>query len=103
MINENLFYAEFGRRLRAARDERGLTQQAVAKSTKLSRASLANIERGRQRILLNTLVDLAMAVGVSPQGLLPDVATTEPVDVAELLKGRPRAERDWILRSLPKN
>lgn len=65
-------YKEFGRRLRHARKAAELTQDAVSERVGLSRTSITNIEKGRQRIPLHALFLLASAVGVSPAALLPE-------------------------------
>lgn len=65
------FYEELGRRLREAREAAGLTQEELAFRVKLSRASVANIERGHQRVALHQFVELAQALGVEPIKLLP--------------------------------
>ena len=43
------FYAEVGRRVRMAREAAGLTQDALADQVELSRTSVTNIEKGRQK------------------------------------------------------
>ena len=65
-------YKEFGRLLKSARKDAGLTQNEVAGRVGLSRTSITNIERGTQHIPLHQLFLLASAVGVSPDALLPD-------------------------------
>jgi transcriptional regulator with XRE-family HTH domain len=65
------FYEEFGRRVREAREKAGLTQKAVAERLRITRSSVANIEAGRHRILIHQAVDLADALGVSVDELLP--------------------------------
>lgn len=65
------FYEELGRRIRDAREAAGLTQEDLAQRVALSRASVANIERGNQRVALHQFVELAQALGVEPVRLLP--------------------------------
>ncbi len=48
-----------------------VTQENLAKLVGLTRTSLTNIEKGRQKILLHTFADLASALGVRPAELLP--------------------------------
>lgn len=73
------FYVDFGRRVRAAREHGGLTQQALADALALTRSSVANIEAGRQRALLHMTAAISGATGVSPADLLPgDPAPTSP-------------------------
>ncbi|MDY7092610.1 MAG: helix-turn-helix transcriptional regulator [Acidobacteriota bacterium] len=68
-----LFYSDFGQRLAQARRRSGreLTQHELAERIGLSRSSLANIERGRQRVHLHVLVRLAEALEMPPSELLP--------------------------------
>ncbi|MBU6481638.1 MAG: helix-turn-helix domain-containing protein, partial [Nitrospirae bacterium] len=47
------FYSQFGRLVRAHRCRNRLTQQQLSKRLKMSRASIANIELGRQKIPLH--------------------------------------------------
>ena len=91
-------YIEFGRRLRAARRRVALSQEEVARRVGLSRTSITNIERGRQRIPLHTLFLLASAVDCEAADLLPD--HTGPTDGASLLEdmleGLSDVDRDWV-------
>lgn len=64
-------YVQIGRRVRKARKRSSLTQAMVADRTSLSRTSIANIERGEQRFMVHCLFELASALGVSPEKLLP--------------------------------
>lgn len=66
------FYAEVGRRVRRARERAGLTQDALASRVSLSRTSVTNIEKGRQKVLLHMLCNLADALGVTPEVLMPE-------------------------------
>jgi transcriptional regulator with XRE-family HTH domain len=65
-------YSRFGRQLRAARKDAGLTQQELAERVGLTRTSITNIESGAQHISLRQLYLLAAAVGLPPARLLPD-------------------------------
>lgn len=73
LLNDQVaFYAEVGRRVRHARERAGLTQDALAGRVSLSRTSVTNIEKGRQKVLLHTLCNLADALGVTPDVLMPE-------------------------------
>lgn len=62
----------FGRRVAFQRRAAGLTQQQLADKVKLSRASIANMETGRQGdVGLSTLFALADAFGIAPVDLIP--------------------------------
>lgn len=73
---KDAFYVEVGQRVRSARERAGLTQDALALRVALSRTSVTNIERGRQRVLLHTLWDIASVLGVEPVALLPEMPKT---------------------------
>ena len=75
--NSSQVYFELGRLLRQARDRRGLTQAEVAASVGLTRTSVSNIEKGRQKMLLHSLYDFAGALGIEPASLLPQVTQTQ--------------------------
>ena len=100
VITNKAFYTEVGRRIRDARKKIGLTQEALASLASLTRTSITNIEKGRQRLLLHTLADLAWALHVDPAQLVPsrDIATTKNLE--ELLKDRPAETREWVLRTV---
>jgi transcriptional regulator with XRE-family HTH domain len=72
LSDQSAFYAEVGRRVRLARERAGLTQDVLAARVLLSRTSITNIERGRQKVLLHTFCSLADALGVAAAVLLPD-------------------------------
>ena len=50
-----------------------MSQTQLALTAGLTRTSVANIEGGRQKILLHTLVVFAEALGVEPGSLIPAV------------------------------
>jgi transcriptional regulator with XRE-family HTH domain len=83
-------YRMFGHRLRELREERSITQDELAKRVQLSRASITNIEKGRQRVLLHQLVKFADALDAKPSELMPAAgASAEPAlrdDVARVVK-----------------
>ena len=70
-------YAAFGRRVRIRRDELRLTQADLAAKVGLSRASIANIEGGRQAVLLHQFLALAEALTIPPMDLIPSVQSVD--------------------------
>jgi len=92
------FYEEVGRRIRDARKRRNpkLTQQGLAELVSLTRTSITNVERGRQKFLLHTLADLAKALQVEPASLLPRLEAEPERNLEDALKDRPRSEKEWI-------
>ena len=76
------FYVLLGNRVRLFRQQRGLTQEQIGSrlTPTMTRASLANIETGKQRVLAHTLIQLSAALDVS----LDDLTRAEPIaDVAQ--------------------
>lgn len=57
-------YRHIGLKVAESRARLGLTQENVAGKIGLSRASLANIESGRQRIMLHQLYALTKVLGL---------------------------------------
>jgi transcriptional regulator with XRE-family HTH domain len=84
------FYLAVGSRIAARRAGR-ITQEALASRASLTRTSIINIEKGRQQILLHTLVDIANALQVSPIELIPEM---ESID--NLLRDKPQKALEWI-------
>lgn len=68
---ESELYEELGRLVRQHRERLEMSQERLAEAIELSRASIANIETGRQRIPLHHLYRLARALKVEAGALLP--------------------------------
>ena len=69
---KNPINVAFGKAVAQRREELELTQSVLAGLVGMSRASIANIEKGRQNVLLHHLYDLAAALEMSKVGdLLP--------------------------------
>jgi transcriptional regulator with XRE-family HTH domain len=64
-------YEAFGAQVRERRTAMRLTQLELATRIKLTRGSVANIEAGRQSVLLHQFLDIAVALRVEPARLLP--------------------------------
>ncbi|MEY9981435.1 MULTISPECIES: helix-turn-helix domain-containing protein [Bradyrhizobium] len=69
-MDSNL-YRLFGDRVRELRETRSVTQEELARRVQLSRASITNIEKGRQRVLLHQLIEIADALDAKPSELMP--------------------------------
>lgn len=80
-------YAEIGKRLQRARRRAALTQATVAERTSLSRTSIANIERGEQRFMTHCLYELAAALNVPVERLLPQAAGDQATRVETAIGG----------------
>jgi ribosome-binding protein aMBF1 (putative translation factor) len=67
--------AEFGAKIKAERESRGLSQSAFAKVLGLQQAHISQIEGGRLDPRVSTIYTLARAIGVRPSTLLPDITS----------------------------
>jgi transcriptional regulator with XRE-family HTH domain len=84
MTEAQTFYSSLGRRLQDLRKTRRLTQEQVGVllTPPLTRASIANIEAGKQGVLAHTLVQLTHALDTTLDDLLPE--ETAPTQSPEL-------------------
>lgn len=67
------FVIDFGRRVRALREERGLSQEALADAAGLHRTHISLIERGQRSVRLETVARLARALRTQPGDMMPDI------------------------------
>lgn len=72
-------YQQIGAVIQRRRKQLGLKQQGLAASLGISRGSLANIETGRQSILVHQLYKFAKALNLSPSDLLPSSSAPPPL------------------------
>jgi|SRR5215213_5345306 transcriptional regulator with XRE-family HTH domain len=102
-IGEGL-YVGLGTLVRARRERKGMTQSQLADRIGMTRTSITNIEKGRQKVQLHTLYDIAIALDALPAELLPSAEKMEPgaIDVQLPEDAKPE-ERDWALRVLTRN
>ena len=98
-------YREIGRAINQLRLQRRpkMSQKTLAESVGVSRASIANIERGHHRVQLHVLYDIATALDVEPHDLLPhadrmDDVSRLPEDVRKELTPRERTAVDRLLQ-----
>ena len=70
-------YRVFGRKLRELRDKKGIPQEELATLSGLTRSSIANIENGKQRVMLHHLVRFAEALRVDVGSLVPALKIVE--------------------------
>jgi transcriptional regulator with XRE-family HTH domain len=83
-------YDQLGTLIRNRRKKLLLTQRDLAARIGISRASLANIETGRQTLLVHQLYALATALDLAPSDLLPPTMADE-------------SSRDWSTLPLPED
>lgn len=84
-MGEREIYRDFGRKLAILRNEASLTQAELARKIGVSRASLANIERGEQRVYLHQFLSVLSALGRSKlEDLLPAEGAAHPKPKADV-------------------
>lgn len=93
-----------GRRIKSAREEKGLTQESLAALVDLSPTHVSVIERGLKVPNLDTFVALANALDVSADTLLVDVvdhaAQTVTCELWEQIARLPAQEQRRVLKAL---
>lgn len=70
-MKNKIVYKIIGEIIKTRRKELGLTQENLAEKIKLSRPGLANIESGRQGILVHSIYEIAEALDLKPHDLVP--------------------------------
>lgn len=99
MKNEAQYYQELGQRIQRVRRQQNLTQENLASLVGLSRTSVVNIERGRQKVLAHILVRLAAALKVGLADLAPQLNTTAPID--ELVQDLSEPVQRFVRSAVP--
>jgi len=82
---EELIYTTIGKRIKEIREADNLTQEQLATAIKVSRASLANYESGKQAIYISDLFRLAIHLRLEIVDLLPSVKEIEEKSSPEIL------------------
>lgn len=85
MSNDETTENIFGRRLRAARNERGLEQQQLAERAGLPPSSISHFEKGARKPSFDNLRNLAKSLDVTTDYLLGRVDTMDRVEGAQRL------------------
>lgn len=95
------FYEEVGRRVRAARTGHRprISQEDLGEIVGLSRTSITNLEKGRQKCLIHTLLSIANALDTDIKALIPDLQPPKP-DAKPDFKNNSISEQAWILSSI---
>ncbi len=96
-------YREVGRHIRLYREGAPRTQAQLAAEIGISRASLANIEAGRQQVLLHHLYAIADALDLDSPGVLmplPPPRDGEPSELPLPAEGLSESQRQEVLRLL---
>jgi transcriptional regulator with XRE-family HTH domain len=89
------FYRQLGANIRERREQRKLSQEAVARMVGLTRTSLTNIESGRQHPPLHTFCEIVEQLGGGFAEFIPHRRqTTMAVDLQERAKRQVRGESE---------
>src|SRR4051812_36632308 len=98
-VRPHPFYSQIGRSIRKLRirpNGPNLSQEDLAGAISLTRASVANIERGRQKIMAHTLLDIAAALKVSPSELLHGIQPDSRADNEFVSQDLSQDAVEWI-------
>lgn len=99
MTKDADFYRHVGRRIAELRRDK-LTQKQLSDQVTLSRTSIANIEKGRQQVLLHHAMEIAQALGVDVSALLP-ASLSEPAErLQSQLQELPAKQKRWVESSV---
>lgn len=71
LLKPNALYQQIGSAIASRRAAQKISQLTLATAVGLTRTSISNIEKGRQKMLVHTLIDIAEALELSPSALLP--------------------------------
>jgi transcriptional regulator with XRE-family HTH domain len=92
-MDSSEIYRLIGIRIRESRIKRHIKQSTLAEIVALTRTSITNIEKGRQKLPIHTLYVLANALGVPPKDLLPEETNT--IDPS-LTRRLPKDEANFV-------
>lgn len=101
LMDQRQLYRRIGGLVREHRKQRQLTQEALSQGIGMSRAALANIEAGRQQMLVHQLYAIARVLEVKLAELLP-APTEDLLDgngmEAQLPPGLSEMQRKQIMK-----
>lgn len=96
MEDIDAFYSTVGKKIRQGRIARKITQEELGASVNLTRTSIINIEKGRQRMLLHTLVAIAETLRTDTSSLFPDRKESVTDRLDQMLDARPATEQAFV-------
>lgn len=106
------FYSAIGENIRKARENAGLKQAAFAIMLGLSRASIVNIEKGRQHPPLHLLWDITKKLKVNLLDLLANIEAKKrsqseikliEKQISELLKDESESSKEKVAQFITEN
>jgi transcriptional regulator with XRE-family HTH domain len=93
---ERNVYISIGKKIRDLRIKEGISQAALGSAIALTRASITNIEQGRQKILVHTLLKIARELNVDLAELIPTKEIQFTKEKPNIPKGLSKKDRDLI-------
>jgi transcriptional regulator with XRE-family HTH domain len=104
LVEIESFYTDLGRRLRFHRERQQMTQAQLGMALRpaTTRASIANIESGKQRVLAHTIVQMADALAISVGDLLSASSVAPENAVRDELFKKLELPRDQLSRVVEK-
>ncbi len=98
-------YDKLGQRIGNLRSRKGLSQEELSEAITVSREHINRIESGKRGVTLDSLIDIANALGVSADDLLVDSlensASTADSEIHRLLLDCTK-EEEYILTQMTK-
>lgn len=70
---------KIGKIIRDTRKEKGYSQEAFASQAQLGRTYMGRIERGEQNMSIQTLIQIALVLGVEVSILIPKLKELRPL------------------------
>jgi transcriptional regulator with XRE-family HTH domain len=95
VISDADFYPELGRKIRALREERQLSQEQLGARLRpeLKRGTISAIESARQRVMAHLIAQLSEVLDVEPSHFFPERDVTTRLD-AELKQFSPEVAQN---------
>jgi transcriptional regulator with XRE-family HTH domain len=90
-------YKIIGGRIRDERRRHELTQDELASRVGLKRTSITNVEKGKQKLLVHTLIDIARSLDTPPAEFFAALDAEAPLALPEDLS---TSVRNWIVHSV---
>ena len=84
-MKELFDYAALGGRIRNARKQKHMTQEALAEACDLSTAHIGHIERGTRALSIESLITISKVLEVSTDYLLMDISKCEDRNLTGIL------------------
>lgn len=98
---------EIGKKIKAMRLQKGLTQEELADRTELSKSFISQVERDQTSPSIATLIDILQALGTDLKSFFNDEADTQivfsPDDFFEKADDDLKNTTEWIIPNAQKN